>query len=209
MKKASLRECAALSEVLSGMLGRLPVPPLPSCRSRLGPPLPNSAFEGCTPRMYQVTRALPKPPRRKDVSVPGIRKDRGKLPAPTAAPGGAGAVEPGWSCDSWSRRCWRRSWLARKSDNSSARAADGPIANGAASAQTTATVIAAFRPFFMVPPVHVYPVLVEPFRDPTAPEPIFWLGPRRHSSGSRQPVLVLLKSLTSMRIGHPGVRSSI
>ena len=92
MKKPALRACAALRLVLSGMLGKLPVPPLPSCRSRLPPPLPNSALEGCWPRRYQVTRPLPKPPRRKDVSVPGIMKDRGKLPAPIGEPGAPGAA---------------------------------------------------------------------------------------------------------------------
>ncbi len=63
-----------------------------------------------------------KPPTRIEVSVPGIRNDRGKLPAVVPVPGGGGWVPNGivppppalpgsggacaTACASWSIRCW-------------------------------------------------------------------------------------------------------
>ena len=51
--------------------------------------------------MYQRTFRLAKPPMRNEVSVPGIRKDRGKLPPLTGKPVGFAMVSgpnPGTYC---------------------------------------------------------------------------------------------------------------
>src|ERR1700686_1867125 len=113
---------------LSGVLGRLPVPPMPSTKVSLNEPLPPSAPPVADPFMYQITDPTPWPPRRNDTSVPGITIERGKLPAITGPPG-PGPTE-GPACASWSTRRWRSSWLARRSASSSARVVvDRPVAN--------------------------------------------------------------------------------
>jgi hypothetical protein len=71
------------------------------------------------------------PPTRIEVSVPGIKNDRGKLPADSGAPGAGAGLS--WLWPSWSSRCWRRSLVARRSESSSA-AAPGPPASSATSA---------------------------------------------------------------------------
>jgi hypothetical protein len=47
------------------------------------------------------------PPTRIEVSVPGIKNDRGKLPADSGAPGAGAGLS--WLWPSWSSRCWRSS----------------------------------------------------------------------------------------------------
>src|SRR6516164_705104 len=104
---------------------------------------------------------------RNEVSVPGIKNDRGKLPvtigAPAPAPGacwpnpgtycpGAGALGGG-ACESWSMRFWRSSWLARKSASSSALDAAEPVSNKtAATDPPTAATLERFRLLIMAPP---------------------------------------------------------
>src|ERR1700736_2142418 len=109
---SELRECekptgAAVFEkvcVLSGMPGRLPVPPWPSVKVSFFEPVPPSAPPTAAPFIYHNTDPTPCPPIRNDTSVPGIAKERGKLPAITGPPG-PGPVE-GPACASWStRRC--------------------------------------------------------------------------------------------------------
>src|SRR6266567_6582673 len=87
-----------------------------------------------------------------EVSVPGIRNERGKLPTPAAGPGLAGGA-----CASWSRRCWRSSWLARKSANASALADGTPASNATTEITPPETAItAAFRFQNMTPPEHSF-----------------------------------------------------
>src|ERR1041385_3078016 len=62
------------------------------------------------------------PPTRSEVSVPGIKKERGKLPPTIPAPAAGDGGPPGYrpptgeptagSCDNWSRRCWRSNALS-------------------------------------------------------------------------------------------------
>src|SRR5262249_13359772 len=91
--------------VLSGMAARLPVPPCPSVKVSFSEPWPLSAPPVALPFRYQITDPTPCPPMRNDTSVPGITKERGKLPASTGPPG-PGAGGGGGTCASWSiRRC--------------------------------------------------------------------------------------------------------
>src|ERR1051325_1623759 len=58
------------------------------------------------------------PPTRSEVSVPGIRKERGKLPPTRPAPAEGAGGPPGYNppgpgiCANWSRRCWRSNALS-------------------------------------------------------------------------------------------------
>src|SRR6266853_6124190 len=83
------RECATptalvavtlLDDRPSGMLGRLPVPPCPSLKVSLNEPWPPSAPPVAWPFRNHTSVPTPWPPRRSDVSVPGIRNERGKVP---------------------------------------------------------------------------------------------------------------------------------
>src|SRR5712691_7349588 len=99
---------AATTLFFSGMPGRLPVPPCPSVKVSLNEPWPPSAPPTAAPLRYHRTDPTPWPPTRIEVSVPGIRNERGKVPTPAAGTPGPG----GGTCASWSRRCWSSSWLA-------------------------------------------------------------------------------------------------
>src|SRR5216684_5252340 len=92
---------AATTLFFSGMLARLPVPPCPSVKVSLNEPWPLSAPPVAAPFRYHSTDPTAWPPTRIEVSVPGIRNERGKLPTLVAAGPAGGA------CASWSRRCWR------------------------------------------------------------------------------------------------------
>src|SRR5207248_3217430 len=91
-----------------------------------------SAPPTALPFMYQITDPTPWPPTRSDTSVPGITKERGKLPAMTGPPGPAGGVPGGGTCASWSIRRCSNSWLARRSPNSSALALGNAVINATA-----------------------------------------------------------------------------
>src|SRR5579875_713393 len=69
-----------------------------------------------------------------EVLVPGIRIERGKLPASDGVPGATGRAPSASCCCSWSMRCCSNCWLARKSANSSACARGNPAASAARAA---------------------------------------------------------------------------
>src|SRR6185437_9172520 len=100
------------------------------------------------------------PPTRNDVSVPGIRNDRGKLPAVAAAVIACESVEymrdgplfP--ACAIWSSRCWRSSLFARKSETSSAFAVGTPVSSATkAVAPPIAAMVPKVRFLVIAPPI--------------------------------------------------------
>src|ERR1700738_51593 len=107
-----LRECPTV--LLSGIAASIPGPPIPLLLPSGLPPLLLSAVAWRAPLRYQTTSVQAMPPMRNEVSVPGIRNDRGKLPVVTGAaagrtsgpnPGTKGPGAPGGgACESWSAR---------------------------------------------------------------------------------------------------------
>src|SRR6266568_2380953 len=91
---------ALVDDGLSGMDDRLPVPPWPSVKVSLNEPWPLSAPPTAAPFRYHSTDPTAWPPTRIEVSVPGIRNERGKVPTPIGPPGAATGT-----CASWSTRC--------------------------------------------------------------------------------------------------------
>src|SRR5438270_14007356 len=103
--------------------------------------------------MYQTIDPTPWPPTRSDTSVPGITKERGKLPAMTGPPGPPGGAPGGGTCASWSIRRCNNSWLARRSPNSSALALGNAVINATAAVNPPSAATAAlFRLLVTGPP---------------------------------------------------------
>src|SRR5947207_2597617 len=138
---------------LSGMPGRLPVPPWPSTKVSLNEPWPLSAPPTALPFRYHTTVPTPWPPTRSDTSVPGTTKERGKLPAMTGPPGPPGGAPGGGTWASWSIRRCSNSWLARRSPNSSALALGNAVINATAAVNPpSAATVPIFRLFVIGPP---------------------------------------------------------
>jgi hypothetical protein len=106
-ENALLRECPM--SLLSGILGKFPVPPNPLVLPSGLPPWLLSAVLRRAPCNHQVALVQAMPPMRSEVSVPGIRNDRGKLPVVTGAaagrvsgpnPGTNGPGAGGGACES-------------------------------------------------------------------------------------------------------------